>query len=48
MTNGASKLRLHKFGNGDPLHSLEQTQQVKYLIDYLSDLNAESILEEPN
>jgi len=48
MTNGASKLRLHKFGNDDPLHSLEQTQQVKYLIDYLSDLNAESILEEPN
>ena len=48
MGNVALKLQLQKFGNGDSLHSLDQTQQVKYLIDYFSDLGAESVLEEPN
>jgi hypothetical protein len=48
MSNVALKLQLHKFGNGDPLHSLDKTQQVKYLIDYFGDLSAESVLEEPN
>lgn len=48
MGNCASRLRIQKFGNGDPLHSLDQTHQVKYLIGYFNDLGASSILEEPN
>jgi hypothetical protein len=48
MGNVASKLRIHKFGNGDPLHSLTPSTQVNYLIGYFHDLSASSILEEPN
>lgn len=48
MTNNASKLRMHKFGDGDPLHSLRRTNQINYLIEYFNDLGATSVLEEPN
>lgn len=46
-----SKIRINKFG-ADHLHSLaaspqSNTRQLKYIIGYLKDLGAESVIEEP-
>jgi len=48
MNNKPGKLNLYRFGAEDPLHKLAQTAQVIYLIEYLSDFNAQTVLEEPN
>jgi hypothetical protein len=48
MNNKPGKLNIYSFGAADPLHNLPETPQVIYLSEYLADLNAKTVLEEPN
>ncbi|MBF8273398.1 MAG: hypothetical protein HW380_2503 [Magnetococcales bacterium] len=41
-------LRIYQFGVNDPLSAHADSRQKKYLLCYLRDLNAASVLEEPN
>ncbi len=44
----AQRIVIHRYGVGDPLSSLEQSVQLRYLRCYFTDLAATTVLEEPN
>jgi len=48
MANTPKKLEIHKFDKASPLHKLPDFRQKNYLIRYLADLGAQTVLEEPN
>lgn len=48
MANTPKKLEIHQFDKSSPLHKLPDFRQKNYLIRYLADLGAQTVLEEPN
>lgn len=48
MHNKAQPYNIHKFGTNDALTKLPSSTQQKYLLCYLAELEAVSVLEEPN
>lgn len=48
MANTPKRLGIYPFTEASPLHKLAHSRQKNYLIRYLADLGAQTVLEEPN